>query len=87
MTSKPEDFPRRKRVIKKYFDFTKDLMMKKASFTFLLLFFLPTISFSQVQVESYLENAMVTSIKREGNYIWFSTYGQGIYRYSINDEK
>ena len=61
--------------------------MKKILFTFLLFFSFPIVSFSQVQIESYLENATVTAIKREGDFIWFATYGQGIYRYSIKDEK
>jgi ligand-binding sensor domain-containing protein len=61
--------------------------MKKLFFTLLIFYFIPVFSFSQVQIQSYLENAMVTAIKKEGNYIWFSTYGQGIYRYSERDEK
>ena len=61
--------------------------MKKLLLTLLLFTLLSIISFPQVQIESFLENAMVTAIKKEGDYIWFATYGQGIYRYSIKDEK
>ena len=61
--------------------------MKKLCYSLLFLNFIPVFSFSQVQIQSYLENAMITAIKGEGNYIWVSTYGQGIYRYSTDDEK
>ncbi len=61
--------------------------MKKILVTSLLSLFSITISYSQPQIESYLENAMVTSIQKEGDYVWFATYGQGIYRYSIKEDK
>jgi hypothetical protein len=34
----------------------------------------------------YLEGANVTSIKEQGGEVWVSTYGQGIYKYSKEDD-
>jgi ligand-binding sensor domain-containing protein len=43
--------------------------------------------FPQVESQLYLENAIVKSIKGDGNYIWVATYGQGIFRYSKKEDK
>jgi ligand-binding sensor domain-containing protein len=43
--------------------------------------------FSQVESQLYLENAIIKSIKGDGNFIWVATYGQGIFRYSRNEDK
>jgi len=43
--------------------------------------------FAQIESQTFLEGAQVTDIKQEGNFLWIATYGQGIYQYSIKDEK
>jgi len=61
--------------------------MKKNIFAFLLILLFVYPSVSSAQTESFLEGAMVTCIHSQGNYIWFATYGQGIYRYSVKEQK
>ncbi len=61
--------------------------MKKIFFSAVLFLFFFSAAYSQIQTESHLDGAMVTAIQQEGNYIWFATYGQGIYRYSVKDQK
>jgi ligand-binding sensor domain-containing protein len=51
-----------------------------------LLFFFPDI-FAQIDFEVFLEDASITSITEEENFLWASTYGHGIYRYSKKDNK
>ncbi len=41
-----------------------------------------SFSFPQVVSENFLSGATITGIAGEGNYIWFSTYGQGIYSFN-----
>jgi ligand-binding sensor domain-containing protein len=55
----------------------------------LILLTLLLHSFSDAQVKSdfFLENAMITSITEEEAFIWVSTYGQGVFRFSKKDEK
>lgn len=54
----------------------------------LILFCFPfSFLLSQVESQYFLEGAAVTDIKRDGSYLWVSTYGQGIYRYSLNEGK
>lgn len=60
--------------------------MIKNLFLLYLVFFLPEI-YSQVNFETYLEDASITAITEEENYLWIATYGQGIFRYSIKDHK
>jgi len=55
------------------------------SIVFLITLAYPT--FSQVSIDKYLNNVSITGIAAYGNYIWFSTNGQGIYRYSIKDDR
>jgi hypothetical protein len=43
--------------------------------------------FPQIESQLYLENTVIQSIKGDGNYIWVATYGQGIFRYSIKEDK
>jgi hypothetical protein len=43
--------------------------------------------FSQVNSKIYLEDASITDIKQFGNELWVSTYGNGIFKYSIKDDK
>lgn len=44
-------------------------------------------SFAQIESEIFLQGATVTGIVEEEGYLWVATYGQGIYRYSYEDEK
>jgi ligand-binding sensor domain-containing protein len=55
----------------------------------IILFLLLSSSsiFSQVESQLYLENAIIESIKGDGNFIWVATYGQGIFRYSKKEDK
>lgn len=53
----------------------------------LLSIFLPVEIHSQVESEIFLKGAAVTDIAEEEGFLWVSTYGQGIYRYSIADGK
>lgn len=53
----------------------------------LLLVISPRTTFSQLDSEFFLENAAITDLKLDGNYLWVATYGQGIYKYSIKEEK
>lgn len=52
---------------------------------FVLFICLPV--YSQIDSEIYLEGASIIDMKLDGNYLWVATYGQGIYRYSLNEEK
>lgn len=61
--------------------------MKKRSFQIIFLAIILSVTIINAQTESYLDGAMVTSIQKAENYLWFSTYGQGIYRYSISEQK
>ena len=56
-------------------------------FTTALLLLLTLNSFAQNQTEVFLKGAAVTDIVEEEGFIWVSTYGQGIYRYSLADGK
>ncbi len=58
------------------------------------LFFLPvllilnsSLVFPQVQSQKYLNGAMITCIVDVGNYLWISTYGQGIYKFDKSNDK
>ncbi|MGD8305403.1 MAG: hypothetical protein PVF17_02015 [Ignavibacteria bacterium] len=56
----------------------------------LYLFFCLLISDTlpaQIDSKIFLEGAKVVDIAKEGDYLWVATYGQGIYRYSLTDEK
>lgn len=54
---------------------------------FSFAFLINHASLAQVSSKAILENVSVTSVRDEPNYIWIATYGQGIYRYSKNDDK
>ncbi len=43
--------------------------------------------YSQVKSEEYLEGASITAIDQEENYIWVATYGYGVFRYSLKNNK
>jgi hypothetical protein len=50
------------------------------------LFFLINSSvFSQVESQFFLEDAKVTDINQQADFLWVATYGQGIYQYSLKD--
>lgn len=40
----------------------------------------------QVESKLYLENAPITSIKEDKDYLWVATYGYGIFRYSKKED-
>jgi len=56
-------------------------------YIFIILIFHSFNSFAQEQSEVFLKGASVTDIAEEEGFLWVSTYGQGIYRYSIADGK
>ncbi len=62
-------------------------MIKYLILTFILICTFSTGIYSQIQSEQYLEGAAVTAIDQEGSYIWVSTYGYGVFRYSLKDGK
>src|SRR4030067_1175342 len=51
-----------------------------------LIFFFSDIQ-SQVNFVVYLEDASITAITEEKDFLWVATYGQGIFRYSKKDQK
>ena len=53
----------------------------------LILYSTAPFSFSQDEIKNYLDGANVTAITSEPGYIWVATYGQGIYRYSLEDDE
>jgi ligand-binding sensor domain-containing protein len=57
----------------------------------ILILFLIQLTFinlsAQGNSEIFLEGAKVVDIAGEGDYLWVATYGQGIYRYSIDEQK
>ena len=60
----------------------------KIFFVGILLSLPQTITISaQLDSELFLEGASITGIAKEDNYLWISTYGQGIYRCSIKEKK
>ena len=57
---------------------------------FLLLIFLIINSyfvFPLVPSQKYLNGAMITCIVDVGNYLWISTYGQGVYKFNKSNNK
>ena len=53
----------------------------------LSLIFSPSLIFSQVDYSTFLEDASITSITKEDDFLWVATYGQGIFRLSRKDNK
>lgn len=53
----------------------------------ILLIILSAQIFSQEDSHLFLEGAMITGIKGDGNNIWVATYGQGIFQYNIKEDK
>jgi len=56
-------------------------------YTIIALTFLLTSNSVAQEHEIFLKGATVTDIAEEEDFLWVSTYGQGIYRYSIADGK
>ena len=52
----------------------------------IILCFTATFTFSQDNVQSFLEGSNITSIETFGGEVWIATYGQGIYKYSKKDD-
>ncbi len=42
---------------------------------------------SQTEIKKFLEGAVITSIEKEGDFIWCTTWGHGIFRYSLLEDK
>ena len=62
--------------------------MVKNNFLVLLIFtFFPLQIFPQVDYSVSLEDANITSITEENNFLWVATYGEGIFRLSRKDGK
>jgi ligand-binding sensor domain-containing protein len=59
--------------------------MKYLLSLFCVVLFIQPI-FSQIESKLYLENATITSIKEDKDYLWVSTYGYGVFRYSKKDD-
>jgi len=55
--------------------------------TFFITFLILTNLTAQVESEIFLEGAKVVDIAKDGDYLWVATYGQGVYRYSLNEQK
>ncbi len=77
------------KVINSIMIFFPKVTFLKLSFllTLLLHFFLSNVALSQIQSEVFLNGAAITDIAEEEGFLWVSTYGQGIYRYTITDGK
>jgi ligand-binding sensor domain-containing protein len=54
---------------------------------FLFLLISTTDVYSQIESDLFLEGASVTEITQEGDNIWVSTYGRGIFKYSLKEKK
>ena len=59
----------------------------KTFFTFIITFLILTNLIAQVESEIFLEGAKVIDIAKDGDFLWVATYGQGVYRYSLNEQK
>jgi ligand-binding sensor domain-containing protein len=59
----------------------------KIYFTSIITILFLTNLTAQVESEIFLEGAKVIDIAKDGDFLWVATYGQGVYRYSLADEK
>ena len=62
-------------------------MIRIIAVNFFLVFVYILPALSQVQYQSYLEHATISSIDGDGNYLWVATYGYGIFMYSFKGDK
>jgi ligand-binding sensor domain-containing protein len=63
------------------------MLMRKISFCLLLFYITAHTTFAKIDSEIFLEGATVMSIARDGDILWVATYGQGIYKYFIKEQK
>lgn len=61
--------------------------MMKLKFTLLIISLFIINLIAQVESEIFLEGAKVVDVVQDGDYLWVATYGQGIYRFSLEEEK
>ncbi len=61
--------------------------MKRIFPVLIIAFLFGNAAFPQVSSENYLSGVSITGITSYGGYLWISTYGQGIYKYSIKEDK
>ena len=62
-------------------------LVKNVMLIFLAVIILGSKSFSQINSRLYIEDANVTGIKKFGDELWVATYGNGIFKYSLKDDK
>ncbi len=62
-------------------------MVKVLFLICLALFIFGSRSYPQINSKLYIEDANVTGIKRYEDELWVSTYGNGIFKYSLKDDK
>jgi len=62
-------------------------MIKKFFLILTSVFLFLPYSYSQIEFDVYLEDAVITGITEEEDYLWVSTYGQGIFSYAKKDHK
>ena len=79
----------KKKVINTFYKtcFMYNLNSKKLLSIIIVFILISFSSFAQIESEIFLKGATVTGIVEEEGYLWVATYGQGIYRYSYDDEK
>ena len=65
----------------------RNLKRMKTFLTFFITFLILTNLTAQVESEIFLEGAKVIDIAKDGDYLWVATYGQGVYQYSLNEQK
>ena len=53
----------------------------------LIVFICSPESFSQINSKLYIEDANVTGIRKFDDELWVATYGNGIFKYSLKDDK
>ena len=62
-------------------------MNKRLFLVSALIFFSVQLIFPKINSDKYLVGVSITGIAQYGNFIWISTYGHGIFKYSIIDDK
>jgi len=62
-------------------------MAEKKFLVLIFLIFISLQAFPQVDYNIFLEDASITSIAEEKDFLWVATYGQGIFRLSKKDGK
>ncbi len=62
-------------------------MKRRLFFVATFIVFSIQLIFPKIVSNKFLDGVSVTGITHYGNFIWISTYGQGIFRYSLSDDK